>query len=104
MAQEIIASRVLVCKRGTEPEFEVTVSLSKPFHQVESDHWDTVCAFESAHLNQQMTVSGQDSMQSLLLAIKCLEATLRRFRRDGYAMYWFNEPFSPLSEMVIRGS
>jgi hypothetical protein len=98
MAEEIVASRVLICKRASQPEFEVTVSLTKPFHHLESDSWQTICVFEGGELKDQMTVTGQDSLQSLLLAIRALETKLTRYKKIGYAMYLYGEPFNGFAE------
>lgn len=97
MAQEIVASRVLICKTAALPEFEVTISLTKPFHDLGSDSWQTTIVLEGGELMDQMTISGEDSLQSLLLAIRALQHKLVIHKKNGYAMNWYADAGDGLS-------
>ena len=97
MEQEIVASRALICNRAELPAFEVTISLTKPFHDLGSDSWQTIITLDGGEIKDQMTISGQDSLQSLLLAIKALQHKLVIHKKNGYAMNWYADAGDGLS-------
>jgi len=98
--KDIIAERKILCIEGSGGEKQVTILVGKPYQNEKA--WS--CPIELKNLYDKLHDSvGEDSFQSLTLALKLLRSLLEDFVEHGGKIFSFGKKEVTISDLFDKG-